>query len=180
MSTPDYLIRKSKRACMLRISISLDSRVIVTIPYGISEERAAKFVLEKQKWIADKMEVMKKMSEKNAAIITPRGTKKELEQYKSAAYALVQERLAYFNQYYGYTWNMVSIKNTSSRWGSCSRKGNLNFNYKIVMLRPPLADYLVVHEMCHLKEFNHSQRFWKLVEKAIPDYVILRKELKGV
>jgi hypothetical protein len=76
--------------------------------------------------------------------------------------------------------NTALIKNTSSRWGSCSRLGNLNFNYKIVFLPPELQDYLVVHELCHLGQFNHSQSFWNLVKKTIPEYLRLRKNLRDI
>src|SRR4051812_2511641 len=84
-------------------------------------------------------------------------------EHKPAALDLVNARLAYFNAFYNYKYNKVTIKNQFSRWGSCSRKGNLNFNYRIVLLPPELADYIVVHELCHLGEFNHGQKFWDLV-----------------
>lgn len=100
--------------------------------------------------------------------------------YKEAARSLARARCAYFNQFYNFTYGQIAIRNQTSRWGSCSKKGNLNFNYKIVMLSPELADYLVVHELCHLGEFNHSPNFWKLVEKTLPDYKELRKKLKAI
>lgn len=90
----------------------------------------------------------------------------------------VESRINYFNKFYNFEINRVTIRNQSTRWGSCSSKGNLNFNYKIIYLRPKLADYLIVHELCHLKELNHSKRFWTLVEKTIPDYVKINKELR--
>ena len=83
-----------------------------------------------------------------------------------------------FNKFYKFEINRIAIKNTSTRWGSCSSMGNLNFNYKIIYLRPALADYLIVHELCHLGELNHSKRFWALVQKTIPDYVNINKELR--
>ena len=107
-------------------------------------------------------------------IIKRRFTIKKREQARS----FVQNRLKYFNDFYGFKINRIAIKNTSSRWGSCSSKRNLNFNYKIIYLRPVLADYLIVHELCHLGELNHSRRFWALVSKTIPDYVKINKELK--
>jgi predicted metal-dependent hydrolase len=97
---------------------------------------------------------------------------------REQARTLVENRLSYFNKFYNFKINRIAIKNTSTRWGSCSSKGNLNFNYKIIYLRKELADYLIVHELCHLGEFNHSKRFVALVKKTIPDYVNINKELR--
>jgi len=97
---------------------------------------------------------------------------------REQARRFVQNRINYFNKFYGFKINRIAIKNTSTRWGSCSSKRNLNFNYKIIYLRPALADYLIVHELCHLGEFNHSKRFKALVSKTIPDYAKINKELK--
>ena len=98
--------------------------------------------------------------------------------YKSPAINLIKERLEYYNQFYNYEWGRVAIRNQKTRWGSCSKKGNLNFNYKIVLLSPKQTDYIIVHELCHLKEFNHSQKFWDLVSTTIPDYKEIRSSLR--
>ncbi len=98
---------------------------------------------------------------------------------KESAQALILDRLAHFNQYYNFPIKRISIRNQRSRWGSCSKKGNLNFNYRIVLLPPKVSNYIIVHELCHLGEFNHSKRFWALVAKTIPDYNQIRKELRG-
>lgn len=90
----------------------------------------------------------------------------------------VESRINYFNKFYNFEINRIAIKNIATRWGSCSSKRNLNFNYKIIYLRPELADYLIVHELCHLGEFNHSKKFWAQVAKTIPNYVEINKELK--
>jgi predicted metal-dependent hydrolase len=97
---------------------------------------------------------------------------------REEARRFVENRIDYFNNFYNFEINRIAIKNQSTRWGSCSSKGNLNFNYKIIYLRPVLADYLLVHELCHLGELNHSKRFWDLVSKTIPDYVKINKELR--
>lgn len=99
--------------------------------------------------------------------------------HKQKALGIVQERLQHFNKFYGYKWNRIFIKNQKTRWGSCSKKGNLNFNYRIALLPPEAADYIIVHELCHLKEFNHSQNFWNLVKVAIPNYKEIRNNLKN-
>lgn len=103
-------------------------------------------------------------------------SKREYRKYKETARALVFNRINYYNRFYKFKVNRIAIKNTKSRWGSCSKKGNLNFNYKVALLPINLADYVIVHELCHLGEFNHSKRFWKLVSLSIPNY----KELKSM
>jgi len=99
-------------------------------------------------------------------------------EHKETARKLVSERIAHFNRVYDFKVGRISIKNTKTRWGSCSRKGNLNFNYKIALLPAKHRDYIVVHELCHLGQLNHSKKFWALVEKTIPDYAIIHRELK--
>src|SRR5438105_4671667 len=93
------------------------------------------------------------------------GTK--YQKYKHAVLAMAKSQVIHFNQYYNFAINRIAVKNQKTRWGSCSKKGNLNFNYKIYLLPRHLADYVIVHELCHLGEFNHSPAFWKLVAKTI-------------
>jgi predicted metal-dependent hydrolase len=98
--------------------------------------------------------------------------------HKDAAFTLARSRVEHFNSFYHFSYNKITVRNQSSRWGSCSRKGNLNFNYRIARIAPELADYIIVHELCHLGEFNHSRKFWELVEKVIPEWRVLRARLK--
>ncbi len=105
--------------------------------------------------------------------------KKNLQSRKLAR-EIVHKKIIYFNQFYNFSYGKVFIRSQKTRWGSCSSKGNLNFNYKISFLSPMLADYLVVHELCHLGEFNHSQKFWDLVAITIPDYKTRREELRSL
>jgi predicted metal-dependent hydrolase len=100
---------------------------------------------------------------------------KQYKENKEKARTIAIERLEYFNTFYNYKWGKIAIRNQKTRWGSCSRRGNLNFNYKIALLPARYSDYIIVHELCHLGEFNHSQNFWNLVARTIPDY----KEIRG-
>ena len=83
---------------------------------------------------------------------------------------LFPERVARMNAYFGFQIGAISIKDARSRWGSCSVRRNLNFNWRIIMAPLAVVDYLVVHELSHLKEMNHSARFWQTVASACPDY----------
>lgn len=101
-----------------------------------------------------------------------------LERFKHRAKRLVRARLSHFNQVYGFSWKRVSIRDQRSRWGSCSSNGTLCFNWRLIVLPEPLADYVIVHELCHLKHLNHSRAFWHLVERAIPDHHHHRRALR--
>lgn len=96
----------------------------------------------------------------------------------SVALKRIRERLDYYAPRVGAAPGRVAIREQKSRWGSCSRKGNLNFNWKLIMAPPQALDYVVVHELCHLHEFNHSPRFWALVAAQMPDYEVWKKWLK--
>ncbi|MEK7103104.1 MAG: M48 family metallopeptidase, partial [Patescibacteria group bacterium] len=86
-------------------------------------------------------------------------------------------KIQYFNEYYNHPHTSVRIKDIRTKWGSCSSKGNLNFNYKLQFLPTHLIDYIVVHELCHLKQLNHGKEFWNLVIQCIPDAHDRKKEL---
>ena len=104
----------------------------------------------------------------------------EYAKYKNAAQNLVENKIGYFNDFYKFNVNKITIKNQKTRWGSCSRKGNLNFNYRLALLPEYLSDYIIVHELCHLGELNHSPKFWDLVAKTIPHYKKIKREFKKI
>lgn len=105
-------------------------------------------------------------------------TRWDYKKHKETSRMFVHQKIAELNMHYGFPIRKVAIRNTKSRWGSCSKQGNLNFNYKILFLPPHIADYIIVHELCHLKEFNHSVNFWNLVAEVVPDHKAIRAELK--
>ncbi len=100
------------------------------------------------------------------------------ELYKEAARQVVHERLEYWAPYCGVTYHRVAIRDTRRSWGSCSERGNLNFSYKLLFLSPCLRDYIIVHELCHRIELNHSPNFWREVERVLPDYRARRRALR--
>lgn len=101
-----------------------------------------------------------------------------LEWYGMRACSIIPERVAYYQPQVAKPVNVIRIKDVRSRWGSCSSKGNLNFNWRLVLAPMEVLDYVVVHELCHLREMNHSKAFWSLVEGILPDYRKRREWLK--
>ncbi|MFA6550833.1 MAG: M48 family metallopeptidase [Candidatus Gracilibacteria bacterium] len=170
-----YTLRKSKRARSIRISINHEARVMVTIPRLMPEFFADRFVKNNSKWILDNLEKVRL----KGPVFQLKGSRKEYLDDKVRARKVAEEKIAEFNKFYNFNVRRIAIRNTKSRWGSCSKKGNLNFNYKIAQLPEKLANYLVVHELCHLEQMNHSSKFWDLVNKTVPDYKVRRKELRN-
>ena len=117
-------------------------------------------------------------------IVSRHKTKKRVnvnyELQKEKTRGIVISRLLHFNQYYNFKYNRVAIRDQKSRWGSCSSKLNLNFNYRVGLLPEYLMDYVIVHELCHLAEMNHGAKFWELVSEVIPDYNARREGLKKI
>jgi len=175
-----YTLKKSSWAKSMRLAIYGGGNFIVTAPASLPQNRIERFIAEKSKWVVDTIEYFKKFP---ATIFKKRKTKKESRAefllHKEKVLSQVKARLDYFNQFYGYRWSNVQIRNQKTRWGSCSRRGNLSFNYKITFLPEHLADYVIVHELCHIGEFNHSKNFWALLAQALPNWKELRRELKS-
>ena len=158
----------------MRITVYADARVVVTIPLMLKQEKADELVSEKKQWILKQVERFKNSKTKSSGALSY----KDYILNKEKARILVEERVSFYNQIYNFPYNRISIKNQKTVWGSCSNKKNLNFNFKILFLPEHLQNYLIVHEICHLKEPNHSKDFWSLVAKTIPDYSKLRQELR--
>jgi len=174
MDKINYTIKKSKRAKYMRLTIYPDASVVLTIPWWTPRFLYKKFVQSKESWLLQKLKIKNYELRKKVKI----RTRKDYLQNKERVRAFVLERLEALNKFYDFCYNRVSIRDQKTRWGSCSRKGNLNFNYKIIFLKKELADYIIVHELCHLKEMNHSGRFWDLVERVVLDHKTLRKKLR--
>lgn len=174
MTDVSYQLKKSLKAKHLRISVYLDGKVVVTVPARVNNLRAEEFIRAKTKWIKAKLEVFKNIS-RNCA---PSNSNDRYLEFRNKAIEIASERIAHFNRIYNYPFNKITVRNQKTRWGSCSKKRNLNFNYKIALLPSELSDYIIVHELCHLKEFNHSKKFWELVAITVPNYLDLRKSIR--
>ncbi len=98
---------------------------------------------------------------------------------KEEARRVIVKDVERVNKFYGFKYNNISIRNTSTRWGSCSSKKNLNFSFQLLFVTPEEREYVVAHELCHLQEMNHSQNFWSLVEKFCPSYKNIRAKLRS-
>lgn len=170
----DYTLRKSLRARRLRISVSPGGALAVSAPLWVSGRFIKRFLVEHAEWIRSAVDRFQRISRHPMA----RGGKREYAAYKEAARALATERLEHFNQTYGFRYGAITIRNQKTRWGSCSRSGNLSFNYRIALLPPELADYVIVHELCHLGAFDHSPRFWSLLARTMPDFALRRRTLR--
>jgi predicted metal-dependent hydrolase len=175
----EYEFKTSTRARALRLSVYPGGSLVVTAPSFISEGRVEDFIVRKSHWVIKKIE---QLSTFVGTFVRAKrtGGKREYSLLKDSSLTLVQNRVEHFNSIYQFKFNRISIRNQKTRWGSCSKRGNLSFNYRIVKLPAHLADYIIVHELCHLGEFNHSKKFWDLVARVIPNHRVLRRELKKV
>lgn len=170
----DYAVRRSKRAKRMRLAVYCDGNFVVTVPQTFPTQAIDKYIIAKSQWVISKVDFFNGLDKKQKLSFGSDG----YEKYKDKALGLVTERLTYLNNtHYKFKFNAISIKSQKTRWGSCSKRKNLNFNYKILFLSPKIRDYIMIHELCHLKEFNHSSKFWRLVAKAMPDFEGIRKEL---
>lgn len=169
-SIPYQVIRSSRKA--LAIQITPEGEVLVRCPRRMKTEDIRRFVESKTDWI--EKHVRKQISVPKL----PAFTDGEIEDLAQQALRVLPERAAYFAPLVGVTYGRITIRNQKTRWGSCSSKGNLNFNCRLMKAPASVLDYVIVHELCHRLEMNHSPRFWALVEQVMPDYRVHRKWLR--
>ncbi len=170
-----YSIKRSRRARGLRIVVRCDA-VVVTAPFRVSERLIHQFVNTRMEWIRNSLHTIQK---KKKEWVTPEGVQSEkFHACQARAKKFIRDRIAHCNQAYQFQYARIAVKDMKTRWGSCSSQKNLNFHYRLLFLPIELADYVVVHELCHLQEMNHSKKFWQLVSKTIPDHLSRRRELK--
>ena len=167
----DYEWIRSRRRT-LALQMKPDGTPVVRTPLLTSRRQVEAFLREHRDWIL-------RQQEKLAA--QPRGEQlspEELAELKKRARRVFLARTAYFAPLVGVKAGRISIRSQRTKWGSCSARGNLNFNCLLVLAPAEVLDYVVVHELCHLLEMNHSRRFWAEVARVLPDYAASRKWLK--
>lgn len=163
---------KSKRKT-IAIHIGEHGTVIVKSPYGVTKKQIESFINQKSAWI-EKHRNMVLAAEEEQVDISDEERIYGIEKAKE----LFPQRVAYYAEVMHISYGRIAIREQKTRWGSCSSKGNLNFNWKLILMPPDLLDYVVVHELAHRIEMNHSEKFWKVVESVMPDYKKRRELLK--
>ena len=166
-----YQIIRSRRKT-ISLEIRPDATILVRAPRQLSDRAIRDFVLSRDRWLREKLKKYE------ARPPLPPLTATELEALKKQAKADLTARVARFAPMVGVNYNRVSIRAQKTRWGSCSREGNLNFNCLLMLVPEEVRDYVVIHELCHRKEMNHSPRFWAEVARICPQYDTHRRWLK--
>lgn len=162
------IIRSSRKTAAIRVKH--DCTVEVRVPLRMSREAIEEFVRKNQAWIEKNVKKMQESAAKAQSVqkLSP----EEIKALAEKALEIIPERTAYFARIIGVTYGRITIRCQKSRWGSCSGKGNLNFNCLLMLMPPDVIDYVVVHELCHRKEMNHSPKFWAEVRNVLPGYMV--------
>lgn len=140
----------------------------VRAPLRMSDTEIERFLDSKSKWIKKHLQMV--AERKSAVNDLPPYTPEEIRDLASKALQIIPERVKHYARIIGVDYGNITIRNQRTRWGSCSSKGNLNFNCLLMLLPDEIIDSVVVHELCHRKHMNHSPQFYAEVEKAFPNY----------
>ena len=179
------IIRSNRKT----IQINPDLSVTVRAPIYASQREIGRILKEKEGWIQKHIEKIREQEAKRKEMYGEKGeygksaereylSNEEIHKLAEKALEYIPKRVSYFAKQIGVTYGKITIRNQKTRWGSCSSKGNLNFNCLLMLTPPEVIDYVVVHELCHRKEMNHSGAFWAEIEKVIPSYKEQVKWLK--
>ncbi len=168
-------IRYSSRKTM-SIEVKTDGSLLMRVPYGTSNVQINAFVDKHKSWIENRRKKMSLRSEEERNI--KKLTHEDLKELAGKASKVIPDRVAFYAPKIGVTYGRITIRNQKTRWGSCSSKGNLNFNCLLMLTPPEVVDSVVVHELCHRKEMNHSKKFYDEVLRVFPEYRKWDKWLK--
>ena len=158
----------------VRLTVKKDGSVVVSAPKFFPIEEVQKFVVTRRGWIDEQIQKFAAMPKVEGA-----GTREHFKEHKQKSLAFLNDKVKNFAAMYGVQPSAVAVGVKKTQWGSCNREGRMRFNYMLYFLPEHLAEYIVVHEICHMVEFNHSPKFWEAVGKSVPDYKNRKRELKG-
>ena len=164
---PECRIQRSRRRS-ISLCISDDGAVLVKAPLFMSDAAISKFLAEKQGWLDKKLKEAAAARQEVERL--GRFSAEELAAIRKRAKEIIPERVAHYSKLSGISYGRISIRLQKSRWGSCSARGNLNFNCLLVLMPPEILDSVVVHELCHRRHMNHSKAFYAEVLRLFPDY----------
>lgn len=176
-NVPVQIIRSSRKS--IGLQVKENGEVLARIPARLSDRELREFLEAHRQWVLQKVLLARRSA----------GTRKTtgavpVQELDAAEKERIREKIAgrvcHYCRVMGVTVGRITIRNQKTRWGSCSAKGNVNFNYQLYYLPDELLDYVVVHELAHRRHMNHSAAFWKEVEKYFPDYIECREELKKI
>lgn len=170
----DYRVKRSKRKT-LELSVSSQD-VLVKAPLDVSEQEIDRFVRQHRGWIEKAQKQQEEKRRESEGI--DKLSAQELQELGHKATQVIPDRVAFYASQLGVNYTQITIRNQRTRWGSCSAKGHLSFNCLLMLAPPEVLDCVIVHELCHLKEMNHSQRFYDEVLRVYPEYWTWHKWLK--
>ena len=159
------IIRTRRRTLSVQIK---GGKVIIRAPLRTTDTEIRQFLEKHRTWL--EKHILQARAAEQAKAGIRKLTEAEINDLKKQAKKVLPERAAYWAPVIGVKYNRIAIRCQRTRWGSCSAKGNLNFNCLLMLTPPDVIDSIVVHELCHLKHMNHSKRFYAEVTKALPDY----------
>ena len=171
----DIEIIKSRRKT-LSLEVRPDGRVVVRAPLRAPKYAIREFVEKHEAWLEKHLKQAEEWREQKKQV--EKLTESEIRTLAEKALEVIPERVRYYAPLIGVTYGRITIRNQRTRWGSCSAKGNLNFNCLLMLTPPEVLDSVVVHELCHRREMNHSGRFYEEILKVFPDYFLCDRWLK--
>ena len=163
----EYTVIRSNRRT-IGLEVKPDGQVIVRVPIRLPDSEICKFVHKHEEWIQKHQEIARQRLEERPPV--EKLTMQEIQELADQAVKVIPQRVAYYAPKIGVDYGRITIRNQKTRWGSCSANGNLNFNCLLMLTPSEVIDSVVVHELCHRKEMNHSDRFYTEVLRVFPDY----------
>lgn len=181
-SIPEYLeieelripivFRRSNRKT-LAITITQEGNLLIKAPLRMSFREIERFLKQKQYWIYKQAKHVLEDASHNIY-----RSEEEIKVLREQARRVLTEKTDYYKTLLGVDYQRIRIGNQKTRWGSCSTRGTISYNWHLVLMPERIMDYVVVHELCHLLEMNHSERFWRKVGEILPDYESSRRWLR--